>query len=212
MGLVVITFMATLDIGTGKSSFIPAMVGFAGAVVGSIISTRLMQRMVRPFFAETGEEIEAGSSEEQTESVVQVNDEPQQTGWLRVLNSLLDGGKSGVELGLAIIPGVLIISSIVMIMTFGAPEGGYTGAAYEGVALLPWLAGHVSWLFFSLFGFQAPELVAFPMTSLGAVGAAMLDTLGYRSLTSKALLAHTVGGIAAGVVARYLFLLALLSG
>ena len=160
-----------------------------------------------------------------------------------MLNALLDGGKSGVQLGMAIIPGVLIISSVVMILTFGAPEGGYTGTAYEGVALLPWLAGHVSWLFFGLFGFQSPELVAFPVTSLGAVGAAMstvkvfvakgivggseiavftamgmcwsgylsthtamLDTLGYRQLTSKALLAHTVGGVVAGVVARYLYL------
>lgn len=244
MGLVVITFMATLDTGNGGSSFMPAMVGLAGAVVGSIISTRLMQRFVRPFFAEIGETITHEAADEEGVEEVADDTEYKQTAWLRVLNSLLDGGKSGVELGMAIIPGVLIISSIVMIMTFGAPEGGYSGGAYEGVALLPWLAGHVSWLFFGLFGFQSPELVAFPMTSLGAVGAAMstvhpfidkgiiggneiavftamgmcwsgylsthtamLDTLGYRNLTSKALLAHTIGGIAAGVVARYLFLL-----
>ena len=39
---------------------------------------------------------------------------------------MLDGGKSGVEMGMAIIPGVLIISTMVMILTFDAPQGGYT--------------------------------------------------------------------------------------
>ncbi|WP_321157597.1 hypothetical protein, partial [Serratia nevei] len=94
-------------------------------------------------------------------------------GWLRILNSLLDGGKSGVELGMAVIPGVLIISTFVMLLTFGPGEKGYTGEAFQGVALLPVLAAKVSWLFDLLFGFQQPELVAFPATSLGAVGAAM---------------------------------------
>jgi uncharacterized protein (DUF2062 family) len=35
----------------------------------------------------------------------------------------------------------------------------------------------------------------------------MLDTLGYRELTSKALLAHTMGGIVAGIVAHLIFML-----
>ena len=147
-------------------------------------------------------------------------------------------------MGLAIIPGVLIISTLVMIMTFAAPAEGYMGGAFEGVALLPEMAGHLSWLFSLLFGFEHPELIAFPITSLGAVGAAMslvpnfisqgmvsgsdiavftamgmcwsgylsthtamLDSLGFRRLTSKAILAHTAGGICAGVSARYLYLL-----
>ncbi len=249
MGLVVVTFMATLDIG-GESSFLPAMIGVVGAVAGSIISTRLMQKLVRPYFDSLKEEKAGGALETGQVEAGQVgaddveSNAPAQTPWLRFLNSMLDGGKSGVELGMAIIPGVLIISSIVMIMTFGGPAAGYTGGAYEGVALLPKLAGHLSWLFSGLFGFQSPELVAFPMTSLGAVGAAMstvhpfiekgivggneiavftamgmcwsgylsthtamLDTLGYRNLTSKALMSHTIGGIAAGVVAHYLYLL-----
>jgi hypothetical protein len=36
---------------------------------------------------------------------------------------------------------------------------------------------------------------------------AMLDALKHRELTSKALLAHTAGGIAAGVFAHYAYLL-----
>ena len=131
-----------------------------------------------------------------------------------------------------------------MMLTFGAPEGGYAGGAYEGVALLPYLAEKIDFLFKWLFGFESPQLVAFPITALGAVGAAlgliprfiqegiidgnaiavftamgmcwsgylsthtaMLDSLGFRSLTSKAILAHTVGGLVAGVAAHWLFVL-----
>ena len=164
--------------------------------------------------------------------------------WLRLLNALLDGGKDGVGLGMAIIPGVLIISSIVMMLTFGPSANGFTGGAYEGVELLPAIGNQFSWLLSGLFGFEHSELIAFPITSLGAVGAAMstlppliekgmvtgneiavftamgmcwsgylsthtamMDTLKRRDLTSKALLAHTIGGIISGVAAHYLFLL-----
>ena len=36
---------------------------------------------------------------------------------------------------------------------------------------------------------------------------AMLDSLGYRSLTSKAIIAHTIGGIIAGITAHWLYVL-----
>ena len=161
-----------------------------------------------------------------------------------MLNSLLDGGRTGVDVGIAIIPGVLIISTLVMVLTFGPSQGGeYTGAAYEGVALLPWLASKINIVFEFLFGFHDPHLVAFPITALGAVGAAlglvpnfmaqgwidgnaiavftaigmcwsgylsthtaMLDSLGYRQLTPKAILAHTVGGIVAAIVAHIVYM------
>ena len=163
----------------------------------------------------------------------------------RILNSLLDGGKTGVDVGLSIIPGVLIISTFVMILTFGAGSNGtYDGAAYEGIEFLPLVFGKINFIFEWLFGFEHPALMAFPITSLGAVGAAlslvpefaaqhiingnaiavftaigmcwsgylsthtaMLDALGYRKLTSKAILAHTVGGLVAGVSAHWLFVL-----
>ncbi len=80
---------------------------------------------------------------------------------------------AGVDVGIAIIPGVLIISTLVMILTFGASAEGYTGAAYEGIELLPWLAAKVNIVFEFLFGFSDPHLVAFPITALGAVGAAL---------------------------------------
>ncbi|MGB1271087.1 MAG: CD0519/CD1768 family membrane protein [Endozoicomonas sp.] len=239
MGLIVITFMATLETGkSGQTFFAPAIIGFLGAVIGGIISTRLMQQLIR-----NDPRIHQLDLEENHSDLLDEHFSSDPV-WLRLLNALLDGGKSGVKMGVAIIPGVLIISTFVMLLTFGAPQGGYTGAAFEGVALLPWLAAHLSWLFEFLFGFKHPELVAFPITSLGAVGAAMslvpnfisqgiisgsdiavftamgmcwsgylsthtamLDSLGYRQLTSKAILSHTVGGICAGVAARYLYLL-----
>lgn len=232
MGLIVIVFMA----GRGFAS--AAVIGLIGAVAGSIVSTRLMQKFIlkaRPEFKDE----EVGGGDEQ-----QISFKSEGGTFLRVLNSLLDGGKSGVEIGLAIIPGVLIISTIVMMLTFSAGTSGeYTGAAYEGTALLPYLAGKINFVFDWLFGFKNPELVAFPITALGAVGAAlglvpkfqemgiidgnaiavftamgmcwsgflsthtaMLDSLGFRDLTSKAILAHTIGGLCAGIIAHWAYI------
>lgn len=235
MGLVVIVFMA----GRGFAS--AAIIGLVGAFVGSMISTRIAQRLILKKHPEFDEYIVPQKDETGGEQMTETHVADQGL-FLRILNSLLDGGKSGVELGLAIIPGVLIISTFVMMLTFGPGENGYTGAAYEGIALLPAIAEKLDFLFYWLFGFESPELVAFPMTSLGAVGAAlglvpkfqasglidgnaiavftamgmcwsgylsthtaMLDSLGYRELTSKAIIAHTVGGLCAGIVAHWLF-------
>jgi hypothetical protein len=35
----------------------------------------------------------------------------------------------------------------------------------------------------------------------------MLDSLGYRELTSKAILAHTIGGLVAAIAAHWIFML-----
>lgn len=232
MGLVVIVFMA------GRGYIIPALIGLAGAVIGSIISTRIMQRLIlksEPSFIE--ENTDKGDEQK-------ISFKSEGNVFLRILNSVLDGGKTGVDLGLAIIPGVLIISTFVMILTFGPSENGYTGEAYEGIALLPYLAGKINFVFEWLFGFTNPELIAFPITSLGAVGAAlglvpkfqaaglidgnaiavftamgmcwsgylsthtaMLDSLGFRKLTSKAIISHTIGGLAAGISAHWIYVL-----
>ena len=236
MGLVVVVFMIGRGYGTG------AIVGLIGSVVGSIVSTRLMQHFVSKARPELVEEM-AGASPEETEEAEQHHSEEEKTLFLRFLNSLLDGGKMGVELGMQIIPGVLIISTFVMMLTFGpSADGQYTGTAYEGVKLLPYLADKISFLFEWLFGFQSSELVSFPITALGAVGAAlglvprlqeaglidgnaiavftamgmcwsgylsthtaMLDSLGYRELTSKAIVSHTIGGLLAGIVAHWCY-------
>ena len=36
---------------------------------------------------------------------------------------------------------------------------------------------------------------------------AMLDSLGYRNLTSKAIIAHTIGGLVAAIIAHWAYML-----
>ena len=153
MGLVII-FMA----GRGFAS--AAIIGLVGAVIGSVISTRIMQKSILKSYPEL-EQSEFGDGDEQS-----ISFKSEGSVFLRVLNSVLDGGKTGVDLGLAIIPGVLIISTFVMMLTFGPSEAGFTGSAYEGIGILPHLAGKIGFVFEWLFGFTSPELIAFPMTSL----------------------------------------------
>ena len=238
MGLIVIIFMIS------QGYFVEPLVGLFGAVAGCVVTTRLMQHFViKAYPAYKDEEV---VSDEELEAL---NAEPEhveeKSVFLRVLNSLLDGGKNGVEVGLAIIPGVLIISTLVMVLTFGPDAAGaYTGAAYQGTELLPWLANKIDWFFKAIFGFGDPHQIAFPITALGAVGAAlslvpnfaaqgwidgnaiavftaigmcwsgflsthtaMLDSLGYRELTGKAILSHTVGGLVAAIVAHWTIVL-----
>ena len=237
MGFVVLITM----FGYGNVS--AAFIGLFGAFCGSIISTRLMQRSCRKAWPEEMEEkvIEA-SQEELAEERIEGG---RKDGiFKRFLNAMLDGGKNGVELGLQIIPGVLIITTAVIMVTFGPGADGYTGAATQGVPILPWLAGKIHWVFEWLFGFQAMELIAFPMTALGSVGAslgllpsfnaagfldgnaiavctaigmcwsgylsthtAMLDSLGWRKAIPKALGAHTIAGLCAGIIAHFSFLI-----
>ena len=77
-------------------------------------------------------------------------------------------------MGLAIIPGVLIICTLVMMFTNGpSADGTYTGAAYEGIALLPALGDKIDFLLKPLFGFTSNQGISVPITSLGAAGAAI---------------------------------------
>ena len=236
MGLVVIAFMTGLGYGKG------ALVGLAGAVVGSIISTRIMQRMTLKAYPE----LDAPVDEADTGDEQQISFKSEGGVFLRFLNSLLDGGKDGVGIGLAIIPGVLCISTLVMMLTFGpsGENGEYMGVAYEGVPVITWAANKINIIFDWLFGFKSGALISFPMTALGAVGAAiglvprfisegiinnnaiavftaigmcwsgflsthaaMLDSLGYRKLIGKAITAHAIGGLFAGVAAHWLYVL-----
>ena len=82
------------------------------------------------------------------------SDVEKKSGFMRVLDAILDGGMDGVAIGKAIIPGVLVISTIVMMLTFGPADAskGYAGVAYEGVPVIPWLAGKIDFIFDWLFG------------------------------------------------------------
>lgn len=180
MGLLVVVFMI------GQGYFAAPFIGLIGAACGGIIATRLMQHFICKKYPEYRTQ-DAISPEEreilEQERKQETEEEEKPNTFIRTLNALLDGGKSGVEIGLAIIPGVIIICTMVMMFTFGGSVEGvdsnghdiivYTGEAYQGCGLLPLLASKLNTIFEWLFGFTAPELIAFPITALGAVGAAL---------------------------------------
>lgn len=239
MGFVVIITM----IGYGHVG--GAIIGLFGAICGSIISSRLMQRMILKKYPELNSPVSNADPKEIMEQSIETKNH--ESLFMRFLNAILDGGKTGVELGLQIIPGVLIITTIVILITFGpdTATGLYTGKSTQGVPILPFLAEKIHWIFEWLFGFKSMELIAFPMTALGSVGAAlglaktfvahslldgnavavctaigmcwsgflsthtaMLDSLGYRKCIPNALLAHTIAGLCAGVIAHFVYVIA----
>ena len=172
MGLIVTTFM----ISQGEEYVLPALIGNLAAIIGSIISVRIMLHFTKKFYKDDTklDNYNMESNEVKEESVIRNGSVFQ-----RALDAMLEGGKSGVDLGIAIIPGVLIICTLVMLLTFGPstdPTTGhavYTGAAYEGIGLLPKIGEKLRFILEPLFGFTSPEAIAFPITSLGAVGSAM---------------------------------------
>ncbi|CEI73170.1 MULTISPECIES: hypothetical protein [Romboutsia] len=172
MGLIVTTFM----ISQGEKYVLPALVGNIGAIIGSIISVRIMLHFTKKYYKD---EIDNTSLEIENSKIEEYREIRDGSIFQRVLDAILEGGKSGVELGLAIIPGVLIVCTLVMLLTFGPsidPNTGkevYTGAAYEGIALLPVIGKKLNFILEPLFGFTSAQAIAFPITSLGAVGAAM---------------------------------------
>jgi hypothetical protein len=238
MGLIVSTFMIAQG-NRMNVNLVPAVViGNIGAIFGSIISVRIFSYFTKKKL----------SNVKKTERLYpqKYYRETRPGSFMeRFLEALLDGGKSGVEIGLGIIPGVLVISTFVMMITFGPndPLKGYQGLPYEGIPILPFLGEKIFFLIKVLFGFRSPELIAFPLTSLGSTGAAlalipkfidlniigpndiavftamgmtwsgylsthvaMMDELGYRYLTGKAILSHTFGGLFSGIISHFLFL------
>lgn len=233
MGMIVTTFMIGLGSGFGMA----ALVGNLGAVAGSVVSTRIMLHFTKKRYGVQAScaPVHGGAAREGTREKRGVG--------ARFLDALLNGGKAGVDMGLSIIPGVVIICTLVLMLTNGpSASGAYTGAAYEGVALLPWLGGHISGVTGPMFGFTSPGNIAVPVTALGAAGAAialvpslvssgmaaghdvavftamcmcwsgylsthvaMMSSLDCTELTGKAIFAHTIGGLCAGVAANWIY-------
>ncbi|QCX34162.1 hypothetical protein FDN13_10840 [Caloramator sp. E03] len=168
MGLIVTTFMIS-QAPNGQSFFLPVLFGNISAVVGSIVSVRIMMHFTKK---EYGTE-EMASKGEDGIDLMKYREIRNGNVFQRALEAILDGGKTGVEMGMSIIPGVVIICTLVMMLT-NAPKGGvYTGAAYEGVPVLPWIGSKINFILKPLLGFKSPEAIAFPITALGAVGAAL---------------------------------------
>ena len=237
MGLITTTSMMGLNVEGAVTS---ALIGNLGAVIGSVVSVRLMMLATKKMYGTT-EYVEVKSKVEIPENSRQVREG---SAGARFIQSILDGGKVGVDMGLSIIPGVVIICTLVILLTNGPGANGYTGAANEGVGVLPWIGAKLSFILSPLFGFSSPEAIAVPITALGSTGAAigtvakmaaagkvsgndiavftaicmcwsgyisthiaMMDALGTKEATGKALISHTIGGLVAGVAAHLLYML-----
>lgn len=171
MGLIITTFMIGIKGQNGESFVTAALVGNLGAVAGSIVSTRLMLMKTKKIY---GTEEAAALNNSGIE--IRANERVVRQGSIggRFIEAMLEGGKNGVSMGVAIIPGVLIICTFVHLLTNGpSADGSYTGAAYEGVAFLPFVAEKIEFILSPLFGFSAAEDIAVPITALGAAGAAI---------------------------------------
>jgi hypothetical protein len=228
MGLVVTTFMMSQKSPIGENFITAALIGNLGAVIGGIISVRLMLMGTKKRFGKEEWLIP------QTEGDAgYLNKREVRAGSIgkRFLEALLEGGKTGVDMGLSVIPGVVIICTFVFLLSGGPSESGaYTGAAFEGIGVFAWIG----------------QAIAFPFTSLGAVGAAiglvpgflakgliggneiavftaigmcwsgylsthvaMMDALGFRELTGRAIISHTIGGLCGGIAAHFIYILLL---
>jgi len=169
MGLVIAITMISFQ-GKYEGNFmIATIVGVFASVIGSIVSVRLLTHYSRKFYniGKDPNPIKVVEGDEIDRHV------REGSAFNRLLESSLDGGRNGVDIGLQIIPGILIISTIVILLTNSMPDSGYTGAAKEGIGLLPFIGKYLLFIFKPLFGFTSPEAIAFPLTSLGSAGAAL---------------------------------------
>lgn len=173
MGLIVTAFMLSL----GQEYFSAVLIGNVGAILGGVVSVRLMLRSAKKYY-----------NEPRKERVVVEHDDAGEMREIRLggtferfMSAMMDGAKSGVSLGLACASGTVLICTFVMILTFGpaGDNGEYLGVAYEGVKLLPTIGSYFLPVAQYLWGFTNAELLAYPFTALGAVGSAMGLTDGF---------------------------------
>jgi hypothetical protein len=240
MGLIVIIFILSLKARPDDPMGLAIVCGVIGAMLGSVVSTRLMIRRTRKLF---GTVAESDETREETPDVsimdyreVRVGSVPR-----RLMDALMEGGASGVKVGLSVIPGVLVICTLVIILT-NKPDD-----MHAGVGLLPWIGEKLDFILMPVFGFSTPDALSVPLTALGSAGAAlgllpglyesgkvaandiavftamcmcwsgylsthvaMMDALEHRELSGAAIGSHTIGGLVAGISANWLFRLLLL--
>ncbi len=172
MGLIVTAYMLSL----GKEYFSAVLFGNIGAIIGGIVSVRLMLIVARKYYNEDPKASVNVKNEEEEVRRVRSGSH-----FERFMSSMMEGAKSGVQLGLDCASGTVLICTFVMILTFGpaGDNGQYLGVAYEGVELLPKLGAVFLPVAKILWGFDRPELLAYPFTALGAVGSAMGLTNGF---------------------------------
>ena len=167
MGLITVTSMMALPIDKAVKG---SLIGLLGACIGSVVSVRLMISRTKKYYG-TEEWVETTLKEEIPKGYRKIREE---TPPARFISALLDGGKVGVDMGVAIIPGVCLICTLVIMLTNGPGAAGvYDGSANQGIALLPLIGEKISFIINPLFGFSTPEAIAVPITALGSSGAAI---------------------------------------
>jgi hypothetical protein len=169
MGLIVTTFMLAQS-SEGESLGRAVLLGNIGALLGGVVSIRLMGIFGRRKYGGDEKVLTEGG---EGYDLLRFREIRKGTVPERTLQALLDGGTHGVKTGLDIMPGIIIICTMVMMLSFGPGETGYTGGAYEGIAFFPWVGEKLAFIIEPLFGFSNPEAIAFPVTALGSVGAAV---------------------------------------
>ena len=159
MGFITTTTMMGLKI---DGSIKAALIGNLGAIIGSIVSVRIMMIFTKKKF---GTEAMAVGDADASKATMDLRPVREGSIFNRFIDALLDGGKIGVDMGLSIVPGVILICTVVLILTNGpGPDGLYTGAAKEGVKLLPMIADKLSFIIKPLFGFTSGKCIAVPIT------------------------------------------------
>ena len=166
MGLITVTSMMALPVDNAIKG---ALIGLLGAVVGSVISVRLMISKTKKYYG-TEEMVETRGGARVPDGYRKVREG---SAGSRFITAFLDGGKVGVDMGVAIIPGVCLICTLVVMLTNGPGSSGYTGEANQGIAILPMIGEKLSFIINPLFGFKSPEAIAVPITALGSAGAAL---------------------------------------
>lgn len=165
MGLIVTTTVMGMNI---NHSILAAIVGNIGAILGSVVSVRIMLKLTKDF------ERDEKSLKLEEEYTSAKNNPVNKTLFERVINSLLDGGMKGVDLGVQIIPGVLIICSFVLLITNGiGPNNIYDGSINQGVPILPFVGDKLDFIIKPIFGFKSSQSISVVITSLGSAGAAV---------------------------------------
>lgn len=171
LGLIVSAFMLTCVL-PDENVGLAVVIGNIGAVIGSIVSVRIMLIFTKKEFG-TEEYCLPHSEGDGGSSMEDMREIRSGSAFGRLLGSLMDGGKSGVHVGLAIIPGILVVCTLVMMLTDGPGPGGvYTGAAYEGIGLIPLVGEKLEFILKPLFGFTSVSAISIPITALGSAGAA----------------------------------------
>lgn len=245
MGLIVGTFMVAQGSIRDESYVKAVLIGTLGAVIGSVISVRLMQYFTKKEYGVDAAVVVEENDEKECFNVLLFREIRDGNRLQRFMEALLDGAKDGLTMSILAIPGIVTICTVVMMLTNGpGADGLYTGSAYEGIALIPVLGKYLNIVLGPLLGFQDPSAIVFPLTSLGAVGAAMgtvpqllkdgkiganeiavftamgmcwsgylsthvamMEAIGARKMTMKAILSHTIAGFLAGVAAHFIFLI-----